>query len=124
MMVKAQYRGNRVASLYVGANNVRRHFSKRIRLIELQLDNLRILCGLTPHFWQDKPEIQDPRLSVWLESRHPQAVPSQMEIPLALIPAGKNSFKLAAVAQRAHVRLGSRASLPNSGTKSAQTQTA
>ncbi len=104
MLVKAQYRGNRVAGLYVGTRNVRRYFSKRIQLIELQLDHLRIVCGLTPHFWRDKPEIQDPRLSVWLETKHPQDVPSQTDIPLALIPSGKNSFKLAALEHSARAR--------------------
>ncbi len=105
MKVKAQYCGNRVAGLYVGSNNVRRYFSKRIRLIELQLDHLRILCGLTPPFWLDKPEIQDPRLCVWLEAKHPQQAPSQTEISLALIPSGKNSFRLAAMARKSSARL-------------------
>jgi hypothetical protein len=98
MIVKAQYCGNRVAGLYVGSNNARRYFSKRIRQIELQLDHLRILCGLTPPFWKDKPEIHDPRLSVWLEAKHPPEGSSYREIPLALIPSGKNSFRLAAIA--------------------------
>lgn len=104
MMVKAQYRGDHVASLYVGPNNVRRYFSKRVQLVELQLDGLRIVCGLTPHFWLDRPEIQDPRLCVWLETKHPQARPSQAEIPFALIPAGDNLFKLAAIAEKTRAR--------------------
>jgi hypothetical protein len=105
MKVKAQYCGNRVAGLYVGPNNVRRYFSKRMQQVELQLDHLRILCGLTPLFWQDKPEIHDPRLSVWLEEKRPHGVLGHAEIPLALIPSGKNSFRLAAVSQKASARL-------------------
>lgn len=105
MMVKAQYRGNHVAGLYVGPNNVRRYFSKRSNVVELQLDNLQIVCGLTPQFWLDKPEIQDPRLCVWLETKRPQARPCQTDIPFALIPAGDNSFRLAAIAKDAHTRL-------------------
>ena len=105
MKVKAQYRGSRAAGLYVGATNVRRYFSKRKRLIELQLDHLRILCGLAPPFWQDKPEIQDPRLCLWLETKHPQQVPSQTNVPLTLMPSGKNSFKLGAAPQKASTRL-------------------
>ncbi len=104
MMVKAQYRGSHVAGLYVGPNNVRRYFSKRLNVVELQLDSLSIVCGLTPHFWLDKPEIQDPRLCVWLETKHPQARPCQTDIPFALIPAGGNSFRLAAIAANAQTR--------------------
>lgn len=105
MMVKAQYRGDHVASLYVGPNNVRRYFSKRFDAVELQLDSLRIVCGLTPHFWLDKPEIQDPRLCVWLETKRPQARPCKTDIPFALIPAGDNSFRLAPITDDARTRL-------------------
>ena len=104
-MVKAQYRGNHVESLYVGPNNVRRYFSKRLNVVELQLDSLRIVCGLAPQFWLDKPEIQDPRLCVWLETKHPQDRPCRTDIPLALIPAGDNAFRVAAIAENAHARL-------------------
>ena len=115
MLVKAQYRGNRVAGLYVGANNVRRYFSKRARLVELQLDHLRIVCGLAPHFWKDKPEIQDPRLCVWLEAKRQDAELSQTELPLALIPAGRNLFRLAEIEEEKSARL------RNTNTKTAQT---
>lgn len=105
MIVKAQYCGNHVAGLYVGSNNVRRYFSKRNRQVELELGHLRILCGLNPPFWQNKPAIEDPRLCVWLETKHPQQAPSQTEIPLALIPSGKNSFRLAEIAGKANAQL-------------------
>lgn len=118
MIVKAQYCGNRAAGLYVGASNARRYFSKRIRLIELQLDNLQIVCGLTPHFWQDKPEIHDPRLCIWLETKHQHAVPRWTEVPMALIPEGKNSFRLAAVKDK------SSAPLRHAHVKTAQSQVA
>lgn len=118
MMVKAQYCGNRAAGLYVGVSNARRYFSKRMRLIELQLDNLQIVCGLTPHFWQDKPEIQDPRLCIWLETKHPHTTPRWIEIPMALIPEGKNTFRLAAVTGK------SKAPLRQAQVKAAQSQVA
>jgi len=105
MIVKAQYCGNHVAGLYVGSNNVRRYFSKRNRQVELELGHLRILCGLNPPFWQNKPAIEDPRLCVWLETKHPQQAPSQTEIPLALVPSGKNSFRLAEIARKANAQL-------------------
>lgn len=103
-MVKALFTGDRVSGLYVGASNVRRYFSKRFRVIELQLDHLRIQCGLAAPFWHGQPEIHDPRLCVWLESKRPQDRLRQAEVPLAMIPSGKNFFTLAFVARNADRR--------------------
>jgi hypothetical protein len=97
MVVKTQYDGFRVSGLYVGANNVKRYFSKRVHEVELQLDHLQIQCGLTARFWDGQPEIHDPRLCDWLESKHLHDRPCRTPIPLTLIPSGKNSFKVAAV---------------------------
>jgi len=63
-------------------------------MIELQLDHLQIQCRLSPNFWRDQPEIHDPRLCAWLESRHMHKMPDRTSIPLAMIPEGKNSFRL------------------------------
>jgi hypothetical protein len=78
----------------VGVNNVRRYFPKDISSIELQLGHLQIQCCLTPDFWQGAPEIFDPRLCSWLESRHLRAKPDRPFVPLVMIPEGKNSFRL------------------------------
>jgi hypothetical protein len=94
MVVKAQYEGFRVSGLYVGANNVRRYFSKRNPVVELQLDHLQIQCGLTARFWNGQPEIHDPRLCDWLESKQFHEKPCSTPVHLALIPFGKNSFKV------------------------------
>ena len=99
MIVKALYRGYRACGLYVGAENVRRYFSKKIQSIELQLDHLTILCGLTPDFWLDKPEIQDPRLCLWLQLKYSPATLHESEKMMAMVPTGKNSFKLIATAK-------------------------
>lgn len=99
MVVKAKYDGCRVAGLYIGVRNVRRFFSKRAQVIELQLDHLQIQCGLTPLFWQGQPEIHDPRLCLWLESKNLHNLPCRTAVPLAMIPAGKNSFKLASLSR-------------------------
>jgi hypothetical protein len=104
MVVKTQYNGCRVSGLYVGVNNAKRYFSKRIAAIELQLDHLRIECGLTPHFWDGQPEIHDPRLCEWLESKNFHDRPSRTPVPLVMIPSGKNSFKLACLAQHRRAR--------------------
>jgi hypothetical protein len=94
MVVKTQSKGRGVTGLHVGINNVRRYFPKNVSSIELQLDHLQIQCGLHPDFWQGKPEIFDPRLCAWLESRHMHTKSDREPIPLAMIPEGKNSFRL------------------------------
>ena len=78
----------------MGMNNVQRYFQRGIPFVELQLDHLQIQCDLTPDFWQGQPEIFDPRLCAWLESKHLNANTPRGPIPVALIPAGKNSFRL------------------------------
>src|SRR5580658_2871256 len=96
MVVTSQCIGNRVIGLYVGANNVRRYFRRRVATIELQIDHLRIACGLTPHFWLDQPEIHDPRLCAWLESknRDGNGKGHRSPVSMAMIPTGKDSFIL------------------------------
>ena len=94
MVVKTQSKGRSVTGLYVGVTNVRRYFPKHISVIELQLDHLQIQCGLEPDFWQDVPEIRDPRLCAWLESKNFHRRPDRTPIPLAMIPSGNNSFRL------------------------------
>ena len=94
MVVKTQSKGHGVTGLHVGVNNVRRYFPKDISSIELVLDHLQIECGLKPAFWQGEPEIFDPRLCAWLESRQMHTQPDRTSIPMAMIPEGKNSFRL------------------------------
>lgn len=94
MVVTSQCKGYRVTGLYVGASNVRRYFPRRVTEIELQIDHLRIECGLTSQFWQDHPEIHDPRLCAWLESKHRDPRGVRTPVPLSMIPSGDNSFIL------------------------------
>ena len=93
MVVTSQCIGHRVTGLYVGPTNVRRYFSKRMTKIELRLDHLLIECGLAPNFWHDQPEIQDPRLCLWLESKQRNGN-GHLPVRMALIPSGTNSFIL------------------------------
>jgi len=97
MVVTSQCNGSRVTGLYVGAHNVRRYFPRHISTVELQLDHLRIECGLTPLFWDGQPEIHDPRLCLWLESKHSQRKERRAPMPLAMTPAGGHSFALGPV---------------------------
>jgi hypothetical protein len=92
MVVTSQCRGHRVIGILIGENNVQRFFPRHVTEIELQLDHLRIECGLGPNFWKDKPEISDPRLGLWLESKDRNGSGRRAPVPLALIPSGANSF--------------------------------
>jgi hypothetical protein len=110
MVVKTQSKGHAVTALHVGVNNVRRYFPKNVAEIELQLDHLQIQCGLRPGFWQGQPEISDPRLCAWLEAKHMRTQPDRSSIPLAMVPAGKNSFRLQPVRETGISRAKSAAS--------------
>ncbi len=104
MLVRTQCKGHEIIGLQVGANNVRRYFSKGAAVIELELDHLQIQCCLGPDFWRDHPEIQDPRLGAWLKSKSFHERPRQDPISLDMIPSGKNSFRLRPIAWERQVR--------------------
>jgi hypothetical protein len=104
MVVKTQNKGRGITALHVGAGNVRRYFPKNIAVIELQLEHLQIQCGLAPDFWQGQPEIYDPRLGAWLEARHLHGHPDRASIPLSMIPAGVNSFRLQPARANGHAK--------------------
>jgi hypothetical protein len=65
----------------------------------LLLDHLQIQCGLAPDFWKGHTEIRDPRLCAWLESKNFHGRPGDAPIPLAMIPSGKNCFRLQPIAK-------------------------
>lgn len=94
MVVKTQLRGGEVTGLHIGARNVRRYFPKGIRVIELQLDHLQIQCGLSPEFWNGRPEIHDPRLCEWLDFKVVHRMGEQKQVKLAMTAAGKSTFRL------------------------------
>ena len=100
MVVKTQCKGHEYTGVDVGAGNVRRYFPREVDVIELHLDHLLIQCGLSPEFWQGQSEIRDPRLCAWLESKNFNGPPGSAPIPLALIPTGKNSFRLRPIPSR------------------------
>lgn len=104
MLVQAKCTGNAVTGLHVGALNARRYFSRHVPAVELHLDHLRIECGLSPDFWQDRPEIQDRRLCAWLEAKRSRCVSGREPISLSMIPMGENSFKLGPAPRKRLVR--------------------
>jgi len=106
MVVKTQLRGTEVTGLRVGLRNVRRYFPKSIRVIELQLDHLQIQCGLSPEFWRGEPEIHDPRLCIWLDSKVNHRVGVRKDLRLAMTPSGNNAFRLRHSSGREHAMFG------------------
>ncbi len=94
MLVKTHCRGREITGVEVGTENVQRYFSKDTEVVELHLDHLLIQCGLAPAFWHGHSEISDPRLCAWLRSKNFHGRPGEAPIPLALIPSGKNCFRL------------------------------
>ncbi len=94
MVVRTQCAVRGVIKLYIGAKNARRYFPRRVSTVELLLGHLHILCGLTPDFWNDRPEIYDPRLSDWLEHRFYHHSLCREPVRLAMYPVGNNSFRL------------------------------
>ena len=105
MVVKTQCKGRGLTGLHVGVTNVRRYFPKDISVIELELDHLQIQCGLEPGFWQDRPEIFDPRLCAWLESKNFHTMLDRTPVPMDMIPSGKNSFKLRPIRMNGQAKL-------------------
>lgn len=100
MVVKAQSKGREVVGLEVGALNARRYIAKDAAAIELQLDHLSISCGLGPDFWDGQAEIRDRRLCAWIEQKNHNGKAGESLAPLAMIPSGKNSFRLQPLAMR------------------------
>jgi len=94
MVVRTQNKGSHVTGLNVGTNNVQRYFPKDILTIELQLGHLRIQCGLEPDFWQNRPEIHDPRLCTWLEFKYPYGKPDRPPALLTMMVSENNSFRV------------------------------
>lgn len=94
MLATMQNNGRCVTGLRVGANNVRRYFPESLPAIDLELDHLQIRCALGPDFWHAEPQISDPRLCSWLEAKHPNDRNNRLPVAVAMIPAGRNSFRL------------------------------
>jgi hypothetical protein len=97
MIVKTQCKGRAFTGVEIGADNVRRYFPKAVQVIELRLDHLLIQMGLDADFWDGRAQICDRRLSAWLESKNFNGRPGGEPIPLVLIPAGKNCYRLKAI---------------------------
>lgn len=94
MVVTLLYRGLRIAGLHVGVQNARRFFPPDTPAIELRLDHVSILCPLSPHFWEDRAEICDPRLCGWLESKFSYRSTARSVPHLTLLPTSPGVYRL------------------------------
>ncbi|MDR3740462.1 MAG: hypothetical protein P4L40_15720 [Terracidiphilus sp.] len=104
MVVRTQRRAPGVTGLHVGVHNAQRYFTPEVSHVELHLGHLQIVCDLGPDFWKGHPEIHDPRLCAWLESKNLHA-PCGSASTLALIPFGKNAFRLMAAPRKSAARM-------------------
>ena len=100
MVVRTQCNGHEVIGLVVGAYNARRYFRRDASAIELELDHLRIECGLSPEFWNGQGEIHDRRLCAWLQVKQNSTKSNRTPLPLDMVPSGQNSFKIGPVSAR------------------------
>ena len=94
MVVKTLSNGREIIGVEVSAVDVRQYFPRDAAFIELLLGHLLIQCVLGSDFWKGRTEIHDTRLSAWLESKNFHSQPGSAPVPLALIPSGKNCFRL------------------------------
>jgi len=104
MVVRTQRRAPGVTGLDVGFHNVQRYFTPGLHHVELQLDHVQIVCELAPDFWNGHPEIYDPRLCAWLESKNLHTRCGSAAT-LALIPAGNNIFRLTTASRQSAARV-------------------
>jgi hypothetical protein len=94
LVVRTHSNGRGTTGLYIGTRNARRYFKRQAHGVDLQLGHIQIHCALPPEFWQGRPEIFDSRLSSWLETKVYHDRAGRAPIPMLMIPAEKNSFKL------------------------------
>jgi|SRR5579872_3303937 len=103
MIVKMQDGGRGVTSLRVGARNVKRYFSRNVRMVDLDLESVQIRCELHQEFWRDQPEIADPRLCAWLTAKNDKWKSDGKRCVLLMLPDGANSFRILPKSSRGSV---------------------
>jgi hypothetical protein len=94
VVVRTQSDGRTVTGLYIGPRNARRNFPRHIRSVELEIGHLQIHCILTEEFWRGRPEIRDPRLCDWLETRIFRHRACRTPVPIAMVPVGRSVYRL------------------------------
>ena len=69
MLVRLQNDGHSITGIRIRTSDARRHFPTSVKAVDLKLDHLRIRCDLQDSFWFNRPQISDPRLRLWLETK-------------------------------------------------------
>lgn len=69
MIVTMQIKGRSIIGISFSLSDARDCFPTGTRAIDLELDHLRIRCDLNESFWRGRPEISDPRLCGWLQTK-------------------------------------------------------
>ena len=69
MLVRLQNNGHSIIGIRIRTSDARRHFPTNVKAVDLELDHLRIRCDLKDSFWLNRPQISDPRLRLWLETK-------------------------------------------------------
>lgn len=69
MLVTLQNKGHSIIGIRIRTSDARRHFPTNVKAVDLKLDHLRIRCDLKDSFWLNRPQISDPRLRLWLETK-------------------------------------------------------
>ena len=69
MLVRLQNDGHSITGIRIRTSDARRHFPTNVKAVDLKLDHLCIRCDLKDSFWFNRPQISDPRLRLWLETK-------------------------------------------------------
>ncbi len=99
MIFEADCKGSVVTGLRLGRESGGTLFGSRPGMLELELDHLRISCGLPAGFWNGEGEIRDRRLCGWLELKK-QREGAVGAMSVTLTPAGENAFRVKPVFER------------------------
>ena len=93
MIVTMQSEGHFITGIRIGVSDARRFFPGGLNSVDLELDHLRIRCGVRPNARPDQVEISDPRLSAWLEEKVYWRKLPDTPVSVELVKCG-NSYRL------------------------------
>jgi len=93
MIVTMQSEGHSITGIRIGTSDARRLFPRGLNSVDLELDHLRIRCGVRSDSRLHHAEISDPRLSAWLEEKlHWRKLPGA-PVSVELVKSG-DSYRL------------------------------
>lgn len=94
MIVRMKNKGHSITGIRIANSDARRNFPPGVtKAIDIELDDLRIRCDLKASFWQDRPEICDPRVCAWLEAKFLGQKLPPFPIPIEMVKRG-NVYQL------------------------------